>query len=66
MRQYQAALTRPENIERARKGRAEARRLGGDLRLEAPNVVGVVVATLTLPDDINPAALFPGIPFYPV
>lgn len=66
MQVYQALLARAENVTQVRKMRATIESLGGTLEIEPPTASGMVVVTLRLPLPYQPAALFPGLPFYPL
>jgi hypothetical protein len=62
---YQALLSNPDNLNRVRAARNQILRLGGDLRIDPPNALGLVLVTLWLPHEIVPESLLPDVPFYP-
>ncbi|HEY7835107.1 MAG TPA: hypothetical protein VIG30_16140 [Ktedonobacterales bacterium] len=62
---YQALLSNPDNIRRIRAARRDVERMGGRVEIGAPNIAGMVLVLLHLPDTLPPEQIFPGIPFYP-
>jgi hypothetical protein len=62
---YQALLSNPDNIRRIRAARRDVERMGGRVEIGAPNIAGMVLVLLHLPDTLTPEQIFPGIPFYP-
>ena len=64
IQRYQALLARQESVDRVRKMRQAIERAGGRLIIEPPTPAGMVVITLTLPDQYHPRDLFPDLPFY--
>ncbi len=63
---YQALLARQESVERVRKMRQAIERVGGSIVIEPPTEAGMVIITLTLPDQFQPRDFFPDLPFYPL
>ena len=62
---YQALLSNPDNIRRIQAARRDIERVGGRIEIGAPNIAGMVLVLLHLPDTLAPEDVFPGIPFYP-
>lgn len=62
---YQALLSNAENVARVEAARRQIERIGGRVRLEAAQRVGMVLVTMELPQEYAPEAFFPDLPFYP-
>lgn len=63
---YQALISHPDNLKRAREAQSQIAHIGGKLVIEKPNNLGMTLVTLRLPHNYTPEQVLPGIPFYPV
>ncbi|HEU5347776.1 MAG TPA: hypothetical protein VFU63_04105 [Ktedonobacterales bacterium] len=63
---YQALISHADNVNRVHAARDQIARIGGDVSIEPPNNLGLVLVTLRLPQGYSPEDILPGIPFYPV
>ena len=62
---YQALLSNAENVARVEAARRQIERIGGRVRLEAAQRVGMTLVIIELPQGYEPEAFFPDLPFYP-
>ena len=60
---YEALLMRSEHVLYVQAAQRDVERVGGKLHVYPPNKAGMTLVELTLPAAIQPAALFPGLPF---
>lgn len=65
MKQYQAVLSRPDNVARVQAARRAIERAGGKVEI-IPSNAGMTAVILTLPDHHAPEHFLPGMPFYPL
>lgn len=63
MRTYEALLSRPEQVANVKARQRDVERVGGKIRIYAPNKTGLTLIELTLPAGIGPEVFFPGLPF---
>lgn len=63
---YQAQVTLPATIARIQAAYDLILRAGGQLEFLATATPGLTIVRLSLPEDIPPEALLPGIPFFPL
>lgn len=63
---YQAVLSNPNNLARVQAARREIERANGRVSIAAPNMAGLTLVVLELPEGYTPDQFVPGLPFYPV
>lgn len=66
MSEYEALISRPENLALIRAARPAIEAVSGQVSIAAPTKTGLVRVTLCLPPPYTPAMLVPGLPFYPL
>lgn len=66
MVEYEALISRPDNLAQVRAARRAIEAVGGQLSIAPPTRTGLVRVTLRLSHGYQPAQFLPGLPFYPV
>jgi hypothetical protein len=63
---YEAVLSDPRNLAQVQAVRRAIEAVGGQVHLEPPTRVGMVIVVLSLPAGYTPQQFVPNLPFYPV
>lgn len=63
---YQAQVTLPATIARIQAAYDFITRAGGQIEFLSTTTPGLTIVRLSLPEEIPPGALLPGIPFFPL